>query len=42
MIWVLSDLRDAPRERDDFSRWLRDITAQYQACYLRFIDLTAR
>lgn len=37
---VLSDLENAPRDRDGFTRWLQQITAQYFASYQRFIELT--
>jgi hypothetical protein len=39
---VLGDLQEAPRDREAFAGWLREITAQYTRWYLRFIELTAR
>jgi hypothetical protein len=39
---VLGDLQQAPRDRDAFAGWLRELTAQYARWYLRFIELTAR
>lgn len=39
---VLGDLQEAPRDREVFAGWLREITAQYARWYLRFIELTAR
>jgi hypothetical protein len=39
---VLGDLQEAPRDREVFTGWLREITAQYTRWYLRFIELTAR
>jgi hypothetical protein len=39
---VLGDLQEAPRDREVFAAWLREITAQYTRWYLRFTELTAR
>lgn len=39
---VLGDLQEAPRDREAFAAWLREITAQYVKWHLRFVELTAR